>query len=104
MAQSWDEAAAEAAAAGVAAAIEGEVATVTLARPEKRNSQTPELWAALAGIGRALPGTVRVVVLRAEGKSFSAGLDRSMFEKFADFATATDEELDATIAGYQEAF
>jgi enoyl-CoA hydratase/carnithine racemase len=104
MGQSWEATVAEAAVPGVDAVIDGEIATVTLNRPEKRNSQTPEFWAALAEIGRALPGTVRVVVLRAAGKSFSAGLDRTMFEKFGEFASASDEEVDATIAGYQEAF
>src|SRR5690348_17541916 len=101
---SWDDAVTGAAATGITAGIEGEIATVTLARPEKRNSQTPEFWSALAAIGAALPGTVRVVVLRSEGKSFSAGLDRSMFENFGTFAAATEAEVDATISGYQEAF
>ncbi len=31
------------------------------------------------GIARSLPGTVRVVVIRGAGRSFSAGLDRRMF-------------------------
>ena len=104
MGHSWEATVTEAAEQGIVARIEGAVATVTLSRPDKRNSQTPEFWAALAGIGRALPGTVRVVVLRAEGKSFSAGLDRTMFEKFGEFAAASDEEVDGIIAGYQEAF
>jgi hypothetical protein len=30
-------------------------------------------------VGRALPGSVRVVLLRAGGVSFSVGLDRAMF-------------------------
>ena len=101
---SWDETIRQAEQAGIDAAIEGEAATVTLNRPDKRNSQTPEFWAALTAIGAALPGTVRVVVLRAQGKSFSAGLDRSMFEAFGAFARASDAEVDAAIAGYQQAF
>ena len=101
---SWEDAARQAEQAGIAVVLEGEAATVTLNRPEKRNSQTPAFWAALAAIGAALPGTVRVVVLRAEGKSFSAGLDLSMFEQFAAFATASDEEVERTIDGYQQAF
>jgi enoyl-CoA hydratase/carnithine racemase len=52
------------------------------------------------------------VVLRAEGKSFSAGLDRQAFTpegfdgepSFIDLARGSDAELDATIAEYQEAF
>ena len=53
--------------------------TVTLDRPEQLNAQTPETWAALAGIGASLDDDVRVVVLRGSGRSFSAGLDRSLF-------------------------
>ncbi|MDT4930419.1 MAG: hypothetical protein QOF92_3286 [Pseudonocardiales bacterium] len=37
------------------------------------------MWTELARVRRELPGPVRVVVLRAEGRAFSAGLDRSLF-------------------------
>lgn len=92
--------------------VDGEVATVTFGDPAKRNAQSPPMWRALAKAGRELPGSVRVVVLRSEGKSFSAGLDRQAFTpegfdgepSFLDMARGTTEELDATIAGYQEAF
>jgi len=56
----------------------GPVLTITLDRPERRNSQAPSLWSALAELGAGLSPTVRVVVIRAEGPSFSAGLDRAM--------------------------
>ncbi len=56
----------------------GSVLTITLDRPERRNSQVPSLWSALAEVGAGLDPTVRVVVVRAEGPSFSAGLDRAM--------------------------
>jgi enoyl-CoA hydratase/carnithine racemase len=59
-------------------AIDGEVATVTLNRPERLNAQTPQMWADLARISRELPGTVRVVLLRGTGRAFSAGLDRAL--------------------------
>jgi enoyl-CoA hydratase/carnithine racemase len=59
--------------------VDGAVARVTLAAPERRNAQTPATWRALAEIGRSLPGDVRAVVLRAEGPSFCAGLDRRVF-------------------------
>src|SRR5664279_1778398 len=65
--------------AGFSAMVAGDVATVVLNRPEKRNVQTPHTWTALARVARELPGTVRVVVLRGAGRSFSAGLDRAMF-------------------------
>jgi enoyl-CoA hydratase/carnithine racemase len=88
------------------------VATVTLCNAAKRNVQSPALWRALADAGRLVPGTTRVVVLRAEGISFSAGLDRQALTpegfdgepSFLDLARGSDAELDATIAGYQEAF
>lgn len=92
---------------------EGGLATVTLARPAKRNAQTPATWRALAGIGRELlaDDAARVVLLRAEGESFSAGLDRAMFTTgvegepgMVQLADLPDDQLDATIAGYQEAF
>ncbi|MGW0709777.1 enoyl-CoA hydratase/isomerase family protein [Streptomyces sp. NPDC002643] len=97
---------------GVRLTVDDAIATVTLTNPAKRNAQSPALWRALTEAGRSLPGTVRVVVLRAEGKSFSAGLDRQMFTpegiegepSFIDLARRDDAELDATIAEYQEAF
>lgn len=97
---------------GVRVTVDNAVATVLLTRPEKRNAQTPAMWRALAQAGRLLPGDVRVVVLRAEGVSFSAGLDRRAFTpggidgeaSFTDLARGTDTELDAAIAAYQEAF
>ncbi|MFI8100095.1 enoyl-CoA hydratase/isomerase family protein [Streptomyces sp. NPDC101118] len=97
---------------GVRLTVEDTVATVTLTNPAKRNAQSPALWRALTEAGRLLPGTVRVVVLSGEGKSFSAGLDRQGFTpegfegepSFLDLARGSDERLDATIAEYQEAF
>ncbi|MFH8470148.1 enoyl-CoA hydratase/isomerase family protein [Streptomyces sp. NPDC017991] len=97
---------------GVRLTVDDAIATVTLTNPAKRNAQSPALWRALAEAGRLLPGTVRVVVLRAEGKSFSAGLDRQAFTpegfdgepSFIDLARGSDAELDAAIAEYQEGF
>ncbi|URM91837.1 enoyl-CoA hydratase/isomerase family protein [Streptomyces sp. MRC013] len=97
---------------GVRLAVEDAVATVTLADPAKRNAQSPALWRALTEAGRLLPGSVRVVVLRAQGRSFSAGLDRRAFTpegfdgepSFLDLARGSDDDLDAVIAEYQEAF
>ncbi|AXK34207.1 enoyl-CoA hydratase/isomerase family protein [Streptomyces armeniacus] len=97
---------------GVLLAVDGAVATVTLANPAKRNAQTPAMWRALDEAGRILPGDVRVVVLRGEGTSFSAGLDRQAFTpegfdgepSFLAMAHGSDAELDALIAEYQRAF
>jgi enoyl-CoA hydratase/carnithine racemase len=55
------------------------VATVTLSRGERRNAMTPTMWHGLAAIGRVLPPSVRVVVVRGQGPSFSAGIDLRLF-------------------------
>ena len=97
---------------GLLLSVDGGVATLTLNRPERRNAQTPAMWTALAKLGRDLPGDVRVVVVRGEGPSFSAGLDLQMFTpegipgapSFVDIARASDGEADATIEAFQEAF
>jgi enoyl-CoA hydratase/carnithine racemase len=90
---------------------DGPVLSVTLANPEMRNAQTPSLWLALAEVGESLPTEVRVVVIRGEGASFSAGLHRQMLAPgglpgeadILALATA-DEGLDETIAGFQRGF
>src|SRR5215203_5184565 len=89
---------------GVRLTAEGEVATVSLTNAAKRNAQSPAMWRALAKAGREVPGTVRVVVLRGEGRSFSAGLDRQAFTpegfegepSFLDMARGPEAEMDAT--------
>jgi enoyl-CoA hydratase/carnithine racemase len=83
--------------------LDGPVATVTLCRPQVLNAQTPALWADLREFGRTLPGDVRVVVVRGEGRAFSAGLDTSAATKMlGEIAVGSDS--DARIAGFQEAF
>jgi enoyl-CoA hydratase/carnithine racemase len=63
----------------VRTARDGAVLTVTLDRADQLNAQTPDTWAALRAVGEGLPDDVRVVVVRGAGRSFSAGLDRSLF-------------------------
>jgi enoyl-CoA hydratase/carnithine racemase len=63
---------------------EGPVLTVTLDRPDQLNAQTPATWAALSALGESLDDDVRVVVVRGEGRAFSAGLDRSLFSTAPD--------------------
>jgi enoyl-CoA hydratase/carnithine racemase len=82
--------------------VDGERATLTLTRPETRNAQDPVMWAALAEAGRSLPGQVRVVVVRGEGRSFSAGLDRSQFGMLGELGR--DPDVADRIAGFQQAF
>lgn len=89
---------------------DGPVLTLTLANPETRNAQTPSLWLALAEVGESLPTEVRVVVLRGEGASFSAGLHRQMLAPGGMpgepdiLALATSDGLDETIAAFQRGF
>lgn len=67
------------------------ILTVTLARPEKKNALDLDALGALAqAFGRARDDrAVRVVVLRAEGDSFSAGGDIQVMRQFAGDAQAT---------------
>jgi enoyl-CoA hydratase/carnithine racemase len=87
---------------------DGPVATVTLCRPDVLNAQTPVMWAALRGYGRDLPGDVRIVVVRGEGRAFSAGLDLSVATApdgtLAELARLSPVECAARIAEFQEAF
>jgi len=92
-------------ASGVRQDRDGPVATVTLCRPDVLNAQTPAMWAALRDIGRELPGDVRVVVVRGEGRAFSAGLDLSVAgDTAAELAALPPDQAAARIAEYQEAF
>ena len=56
----------------------GDTVHVTLCNPDARNAQTPATWRRLASVPALLTPDVRAVVLRGEGVSFSAGLDRRM--------------------------
>jgi enoyl-CoA hydratase/carnithine racemase len=92
--------------------VNGAVATITLNCPERRNSQTPRMWHALADIGANLPDAVRVVVLKGAGASFSAGLDVGLLspgglpgeDAVADLMHRGDQEVLDTIDGYQRGF
>ncbi len=96
------------AAAGLELSVTGAVALVTLNRPEVRNAQTPAMWHALASIGEQLDGSVRVVVVRGAGQSFSAGLDRAMLDPatgdVARLLQESDEAISRAIDGYQQGF
>ncbi|MDQ3732852.1 MAG: enoyl-CoA hydratase/isomerase family protein [Actinomycetota bacterium] len=97
--------------AGVELHVNGPVATITLNRPDRLNSQTPATWRSLAAFGAGLDPGVRVVVVRGEGRAFSAGLDRSLFtadpaveEGLAATATGTDDDIAERIAEFQAGF
>ena len=90
----------------------GPVVTITLDRPQSRNSQVPSLWAALAEVGAGLGSSTRVVVVRAEGPSFSAGLDRAMLTpqgapgepSVLALAAGAGPALEEAIAQFQRGF
>jgi enoyl-CoA hydratase/carnithine racemase len=92
--------------------VDGEIATITLDRPEKRNAQTFATWSALGRIGESLPEQVRVVVVKGEGPSFSAGIDLRMFTpegvpgqgSFSSAAATDGETFGQRIRKAQEGF
>jgi enoyl-CoA hydratase/carnithine racemase len=88
-----------------------EVATIVLNQPARHNPLTPHTWATMVRAVNDLPGTVRVLVIRGEGPSFSAGLDRSMFaaadgevSDLVRIAHGTAVQADQSIAEFQRAF
>lgn len=88
------------------------VLDVILDGPANRNAQTPATWRRLAAVRDDLTPDIRTIVLRAEGPSFSAGLDRRMLtpegvpgeESLLSLATMDDAAIDGFIRRAQEAF
>lgn len=70
------------------------IANVTLHRPEVHNAFDEQMIAELTEAFRRIEkdATVRVVVLRGEGKSFCAGADLSWMRKMKDFSEAENRE------------
>jgi enoyl-CoA hydratase/carnithine racemase len=99
-------------AGGLALEVSGLVATITLNRPETKNSQTPATWQALRIIGSALAPGVRVVVVRGAGDTFSSGLDRALLNPeprrgdpgLMHLLDMPDAEMAESIASWQEGF
>lgn len=81
----------------------GSVATITLARPEKRNALSHEMLGALRAALGAVPDSARVVVLQAEGPAFSAGHDLAeMVDRSPDFYQRLFRDCRATIERLQQ--
>ena len=71
----------------------GELAELVLTRPERQNAINRGMWAALARHCDAIEqnGVLRVVLVRGEGATFSAGADIAEFAQvFADRQAAHD--------------
>jgi enoyl-CoA hydratase/carnithine racemase len=88
---------------------EGSRLDVILSNPSRLNAMTEETWQALAQAGREISNDVRVAVIRAEGRAFSAGLDRKVFAGQAkpdlvSMLAGTDDEIQEAIKGFQDAF
>jgi enoyl-CoA hydratase/carnithine racemase len=78
---------------------DGDVRTVTLARPERRNAVTPAGLEALADV--VTDAETPVVHLRGAGEAFCAGADRSVV---ADLAAAVDADADDDAGDAVESF
>ena len=91
---------------------DGALLRVTLADPERRNAQLPSTWRTLAELGSRVDPEIRVILLDAEGPSFSAGLDRRLLSgepidgepSMREIAGGAPADVDATIESFQQAF
>jgi (methylthio)acryloyl-CoA hydratase len=61
----------------IAAEINGDIAILRLARPDKRNALDDAMIEGIDTFFRELPGSIKAAVLDAQGEHFSAGLDLS---------------------------
>ncbi len=101
-----------AAAGGLSLVVRGRRLDVVLDAPQRRNAQTPATWRALAAVGAWARQGADLVVVRATGPSFSAGLDRRALTPegidgepgLHQLAALDPAALDATIAGFQAGF
>ena len=62
--------------------LDGHVGRLVLARPDKLNSFTAEMWDELRALGQELvanPGDLRALIVIGEGRAFSSGIDTSVF-------------------------
>ena len=101
----------ELAAAGLRYDVDGAVATITLSRPDCATRRRRRCGGPSPAIGEGIGDDVRVVVVRGEGQTFSAGLDRAMLdpgragqETVAGLLALDDEAMSATIDDYQRGF
>lgn len=55
--------------------ILGNLAAVTLSRPEKRNALTPDMLESMTGVFERMPADIRAVIVSGDGPAFCAGFD-----------------------------
>ncbi|GHE84480.1 enoyl-CoA hydratase [Amycolatopsis deserti] len=87
---------------GLEFAREGAVATLTFARPEKKNAITHDMWAAIPDVVSEVErdAALKVLVLTGAGDDFSAGADISEFGSLrstADGAAAYDKVVEGAV-------
>ncbi len=70
--------------------ILGDLASVTLARPEKRNALTPDMLGSMAAVFEGMPAGIRAVVVSGDGPTFCAGFDLKMCAADATARTMRD--------------
>ena len=69
---------------------DGPVASITMNRPDKANSMTPDFWADLPRIVNALDRdeSVRCAIIAGAGKHFTGGMDLAAFASLAEVFAA----------------
>ena len=77
---------------------QGDIGTLTLARPAKRNAQNPLMWQEMGHLAAELlpDETLRCLVVTGEGPSFSAGLDlvEGMARMLGEWSQRPAQEID----------
>ncbi len=68
--------------------VSGQIATLTINNPARRNAMTREMWRQLQGVGESLSSDVRCLVIRGEGDHFCSGGDISEYPSFRFDATS----------------
>lgn len=77
----------------------GEIATITLSRPEKRNAISPEMIADLvAAFDEVEASAARVLILTGAGKAFCSGMDLEALKALASQSPAQHLEDAKTLA------
>lgn len=91
---------------------EGPLVVLSLDNPRRHNAQVPSLWAALAQVGQGLGPDVGAVIVRGDGPSFSAGLDRRLFDaegvpgepSLVELGARGAEAVEEAVAAFQQGF